>query len=111
MMPSPFTLTTSGGTVIHGTIAAGASTAAACRLTQNLQEVGVGKAQFDKQYDICQATINSKNEITFGTSGPGTVTLSFVITGETAVASSPEDVILHLRDDGTVMINNNAAPI
>ena len=32
-----FTLTTSGGTVIHGTITNVASTAVSCRLTQNLQ--------------------------------------------------------------------------
>ena len=56
-----FTLTTSGGTVIHGTITTGASAAAACRLTQNLQEVGVGKEPFDEQYDTCQATVNSKD--------------------------------------------------
>ena len=106
-----FTLTTSGGTVIHGTITNVASTAVSCRLTQNLQEVGAGKAQFDEAYDTCQAAVNSAGEITFGTSGPGTVTLSFGRAGATAVASGPEDVILHLREDGTVTINDNTTPI
>lgn len=106
-----FTLTTSGGTVIHGTITPGTSTAAACGLTQNLQEVGAGSEPFDEQYDTCQATVGSKEEIDFGASGPGTVVLGFLRTSGTAVASAPEDVLLHLRDDGTVTINDNATPI
>jgi hypothetical protein len=106
-----FTLTTSGGTVIHGTITNVASTVVSCQLTQNLQEVGAGKAQFDEAYDTCQATVNSAGEITFGASGPGTVTLSFGRADATAVASSPEDAILHLREDGTVTINDNTTPI
>ena len=52
-----FTLTTSGGTVIHGTITNVASTAVSCRLTQNLQEVGAGKAQFDEAYDTCEVLL------------------------------------------------------
>ena len=107
----PFTLTTSGGTVIRGTITNVASTEVSCRLTQNLQEVGAGKAQFNEAYDTCQAAINSAGEITFGTSGPGTVTLSFARAGTTAVASGQEDVVLHLHEDGTVTINDNMTPI
>jgi hypothetical protein len=106
-----FTLTTSGGTVIHGLITMGTSAAPGCRLTQNPQEVDRGQKQFDKQYDTCQATVNSKEDITFGASGPGTVTLNFVRTGDTAGTSSPEDVILHLHENGTVTINNNTTPI
>src|SRR5215470_4920070 len=64
-----FTLTTSGGTVIQGTITNVAGTVVSCRLTQNLQEVGAGKAQFTEVYDTCQATVNSAGEITFGASG------------------------------------------
>jgi hypothetical protein len=106
-----FTLTTSGGAVIHGTITTGTSVAPACRLTQNLQEVDVANEPFDEQYDRCQATVNSKEDIAFGASGPGTVTLGFSRTDGTAVASAPEDVLLHLREDGTVTINDNATPI
>ena len=106
-----FTLTTSGGTVIHGTITMGTSAAPGCRLTQDPQEVDPAQQQFDKQYDACQAMVNSKEDITFGASGPGTVTLNFVKTGDTAGASSPEDVTLNLRDNGTVTINNNTTPI
>ena len=106
-----FTLTTSGGTVINDTITNGASTAVSCQLTQNPQEVGAGKQQFTEEYSTCQAAVHSREEITFGASGPGTVTLSVGRTGEAAVASDPEDVILHLHEDGTVTINNNAMPI
>ena len=106
-----FILTTSGGTVIHGTITNVTSTAVSCRLTQNLQEVGAGKAQFDEAYDTCEGAVNSAGEITFGTSGPGTVTLSFGRAGATAVTSGPEDVILHLHENGTVTINDNTTPI
>jgi len=108
---SAFTLTTSGGTVIHGTITPGANTALSCRLTQNLQEVGAGQALVDEEYDTCQATVNSQNDIAFGASGAGTVTLSFGRAGASAVASSPQEALLHLREDGTVTINNNATPI
>jgi hypothetical protein len=106
-----FTLTTSGGTVIHGTITNVGSTAVSCRLTQNLQEVGAGKAQFDETYDTCQAAVNSAGEIPFGASGPGTVTLSFGRADVTAVASGPQDVILHLHESGVVTINDNTRPI
>jgi hypothetical protein len=106
-----FTLTTSGGTVIRGTITPGASAGVSCRLTQNPQEVEAGKAQFNEEYATCQAAVDSKADITFGESGPGTVILGFSRTGETAVVSGPEEVILNLRDDGTVTINDNATPI
>jgi hypothetical protein len=106
-----FTLTTSGGTMIHGTIAAGANAAVSCRLTQHLQEVGAGYAQVDEEYDACQAAVNSQQDIAFGASGAGTVTLSFGRTGAPAVVSGPQDVLLHLHEDGTVTINNNATPI
>jgi len=106
-----FTLTTSDGTLINGTITAVASAPAGCQLTQNLQEVGAGGTPFVEQYDTCQATVSSQGAIIFGASGPGTVTLSFNKIGEAAVASAPEAVILNLREDGTVTINNNATPI
>lgn len=106
-----FTLTTSGGTMIHGIITSVAGAEVSCRLTQNPQEVGAGKAQFDEVYDTCEATVTSVGAIPFGASGPGTVTLSFGSAGATAVASSPEDVILLLHDNGTVTINDNTTPI
>jgi hypothetical protein len=106
-----FTLRTSGGTVIHGTITPGANTAESCRLTQHLQEVSAGHTQVNEEYDTCQAAVNSQNDIAFGASGAGTVTLSFGRTGAPAVTSSPQDVLLHLREDGTVTINDNATPI
>ncbi len=97
--------------MIPGTITPGANAAESCRLTQHLQEVDSGHAQVDKEYDTCQAVVNSQNDITFGASGAGTVTLSFARTGTPAVTSSPQDVLLHLREDGTVTINDNATPI
>jgi len=106
-----FTLTTSGGTVIHGTITPVASTAVACRLTQTPQEVGAGKAPFEEAYDTCQAAVHSAGDITFGTSGPGTVMLSFSRADTPAVASDPAAVILHLNENGTVTINDNTTPI
>jgi hypothetical protein len=55
--------------------------------------------------------VHSAGDITFGTSGPGTVTLSFGRAGATAVASGPAAVILHLHENGTVTINDNTTPI
>ena len=106
-----FTLIISGGTVIHGTITPGANAAESCRLTQQLQEVDSGRAQVDEEYATCQAAVNSQGDIAFGASGAGTVTLGFARTGVLAVTSSPQDVLLHLREDGTVTINDNATPI
>ena len=106
-----FTLTLSGGMVINGTITPGAIAVESCRLTQNPQEVSVGEEQFDEEYDSCAGTIDSADKIEFGSSGPGTVILSFGNTGETSVASDPEIVLLNLHDDGTVTINNNTTPI
>jgi hypothetical protein len=106
-----FSLTTSGGTVITGTITPGASATGACRLTQHLQEVGAGQAPFAEEYAPCQAAVDSQDDLTFGAAGAGTVTLTFGRPGEPAVASSPTHVLLHLREDGTVTINNNATPL
>jgi hypothetical protein len=106
-----FTLTLSGGRVINGTITTGAIAGVSCRLIQNPQEVGAEDAQFDAEYDSCEGTVDTADEIEFGSSGPGTVTLSFGNTGETSVASDPENVLLNLREDGTVTINNNTTPI
>jgi hypothetical protein len=101
-----FTLTTSGGTVINGTLTLGS-----CRLVQNSQEVGEGEAPFDEEYETCEATVASEGAIDFGDSGAGTVTLRLGRTGETPVASAPEDVTFHVDTDGTVTINNNNTPI
>ena len=106
-----FTLTTSDGTLIHGTITPGANAAASCRLTQHPQEVGAGHAQVDEEYAACQASVNSQQDIAFGASGAGTVTLGFGRTDAPAVLSGPLDVLLHLRENGTVTINDNATPI
>jgi hypothetical protein len=106
-----FTLTTSGGTVINGTITNGPTPFVSCRLTQNPEEVGEGEEQFNEEYDTCEATVASTGEIEFGSSGAGTVTLSIGSSGETAVESNPEDVTLNLHDDGTVTINDNVRPI
>jgi hypothetical protein len=106
-----FTLTTSSGTVIHGAITPVASTTLSCRLTQTPQEVGAGQAPFDEAYDTCQAMVHSAGDITFGTSGPGTVTLSFSRADTPAGASGPAPVILHLNDNGIVTINDNTTPI
>jgi hypothetical protein len=106
-----FTLTLSGGTVINGPITPGSIAEVSCRLTQNPREVEAGEEQFAEAYDSCEGTVDSEDEIEFGGSGPGTVILSFGNTGETAVASEPEDVLLNLHDDGTVTINDNTTPI
>jgi hypothetical protein len=108
-----FTLTTSNGTVINGTINNGAIAIVSCRLTQNPGEVEVGEEPFDEEYDTCEAMVESDVDIAFGSSGAGTVTLSFGRTGETPVVSEsdPEHVTLNLREDGTITINNNETPI
>jgi hypothetical protein len=106
-----FTLTTSGGTVINGTITNGPMAIVSCRLTQNPAEVAAREEQFDAEYNTCEATIVSDGDIAFGESGNGTVTLRLGRADETPVESDSEEVILNLHDDGTVTINNNDTPI
>ena len=106
-----FTLTLSGGRVTNGTITTGAIADVSCRLLQNPQEVGAEDARFDAEYDSCEGIVNAADAIEFGSSDPGTVVLRFGNTGETSAASAPENVLLHLHDDGTVTINNNPTPI
>ena len=106
-----FTLTTSGGTVINGTITKETGVTTSCRLAQNPGEVGVGEERFDEEYNTCRGTVTSAGELAFGSSGAGTVILSMSRAGETPVASDPEDVILNLNENGTVTINDNATPI
>jgi hypothetical protein len=106
-----FTLTMSGGTVINGTIGNGPIDFVSCRLTQNPAEVGAEAEQFDEEYNRCEATVESVEDIEFGDIGPGTVTLIIGRANATPVASNPEAVILFLHEDGTVTINNSATPI
>jgi hypothetical protein len=106
-----FTLTTSGGTVINGTIGDVAGAVVACRLRQNPGDVGAGEEPFDETYDTCEGRVVSNGDIAFGDSGDGTVSLSLGRAGDTAVTSDLEDVTLNLREDGTVTINENTTPI
>jgi hypothetical protein len=106
-----FTLMTSGGTVINGTVSLLAISPMSCRLTQNPAEVGAGNEQFDEVYGTCVARVESNGVIAFGNADNGTVIFTMARGGETPVASEPEPVTLHLHEDRTVTIDNNAAPI
>jgi hypothetical protein len=106
-----FTLITSGGTVIDGTISLLAVSPMSCRLTQNPVEVGTGEEQFDEVYGTCEARIDSTGVIAFGNAGNGTVILNIARGGETPVASDPVPITLHLHEDQTATIDNNDTPI
>ena len=103
---STFTLTTSGGATITGTIAFGS-----CRLTQSPAPVGAGQAPFDVVYDICDVSGGAEDDIDFGGSGNGTLTLRLARAGQAPVDSTPEEVVFHVDTAGNVTINENMTPI
>ena len=101
-----FTLTTSGGTVIIGTITFGS-----CRLTQNPVPLGGGTAPFEAVYDTCDVTGKSDGDIAFDGSGTGTLTLRLGRASGTPVDSAPEHVIYNIDVGGHITINENTTPI
>ena len=101
-----FTLTTSGGTVIIGTITFGS-----CRFTQNPVPLGGGTAPFEMVYDTCEVTGRSDRDIAFGGANTGTVTLRLGRANGTPVDSAPEHVVYIIDLGGHITINENTTPI
>ena len=101
-----FTLTTSTGTVINGTITFGS-----CTLTQNPVPLGPGATLFTQQYDTCQVLGKSDGDIGFGGSNTGTLTLRIGNASITLVDSTPTRVIYHVDVGGNITINDNATRI
>ncbi len=101
-----FTLTTSDGTTLNGTITFGS-----CTLAQNPVSLGTGAIPFAQTYDTCQVTGRSDDDIGFGGSGTGTLTLKLGNASITPVASNPTRVIYHIDAGGNITINNNATRI
>ncbi len=101
-----FTLTTSGGTVISGTITFGS-----CNLTQNPAPLGPGEAPFAAEYATCQVTGRSDGDIGFGGSGNGTITLRLGKTSATPFDSNPVRVLFLIDIGGRITINQNLTPI
>ena len=101
-----FTLTTSGGTVIQGSITFGS-----CTFTQNPAPLGVGEVPFAKAYDTCQVFGRSNGDIAFGGSNRGTIALILGSASQTPVASDPTNVIYSIDIGGNITINTNVTPI
>ena len=101
-----FTLTSSGGTVIQGSVAFGS-----CRFTQNPAQLGPGETAFVEQYDTCEVIGRSAGNIAFGGSGNGTITLRLGRASATPVDSAPTNVIFHIDVGGNITINANVTPI
>ena len=101
-----FTLTTSGGTVIQGSITFGS-----CTFTQNPAPLGVGEVPFAKAYDTCQILGKSNGEIAFGGSSRGTIALILGNASQTPVASDVTNVIYNIDVGGNITINTNVTPL
>ena len=101
-----FTLTTSNGSVLNGIITFGS-----CTLTQNPVQLGTEAMPFAQTYDPCQATGKSDEDLEFGGSGTGTLTLRLGSASIAPVASNPTRVIYHVDAGGNITINDNATPI
>ena len=101
-----FTLTTSNGPVLNGTITFGS-----CTLTQNPVPLDTGAILFAQIYDTCQVTGQSDNDIEFSGAGTGTIALILGNASITPVASSPTSVIYNVDAGGNITINNNTTPI
>jgi len=101
-----FTLTTSNGSVLDGTITFGS-----CTLTQNPVPPGTGASLFVQTYDTCEVIGRSDGDVGFEGTGPGTITLRLGNASITPVASDPTRVIYHIDAGGNITINNNATRI
>jgi hypothetical protein len=101
-----FTLTTSGGTAIQGSITFGP-----CTFTQNPASLGVGEAPFVETYDTCQVAGKSNGDLQFGESTRGIIVLTLGSAGQTSVASDPTNVIYNVDLGGNITINMNVTPI
>ena len=101
-----FTLTTSDGSVLNGTITFGS-----CTLTQNPVPLGPGAIPFMQTYDTCQVTGESDGDIEFGGAGTGTITLKLGNASIAPVASNPTRVVYHIDVGGNIMINDNTTRI
>jgi hypothetical protein len=101
-----FTLTTSNGSMLNGTITFGS-----CTLTQNPVPPGTGATPFAQTYDTCQVTGRSDDDTGFEGSVTGTLTLKFGNASITPVVSDPARVIYHIDAGGNITINNNTTPI
>jgi hypothetical protein len=101
-----FTLTASDGSVLNGTITFGS-----CTLTQDPVPLGPGAIPFVQTYDTCQATGRADDDIGFGGSDTGTLTLRLGSASVSPVDSNPTRVIYHVDAGGNITINNNATRI
>ena len=101
-----FTLTTSNGPALAGTITFGS-----CTLTQNPVPLATGAILFAQTYDTCQVTGQADDDIGFGGASTGTITLILGNASITPVASSPTRVIYRVDAGGNITINNNVTRI
>jgi hypothetical protein len=101
-----FTLTTSDGAVLNGTITYGS-----CTLTQNPVPPGTGAMPFTQTYDTCQVTGQSDGDIEFGGAGTGTITLKLGNVSIAPVASNPTRVVYRIDVGGSIIINDNTTRI
>jgi hypothetical protein len=103
---STFTLTAGDGSVLNGTITFGS-----CTLTQNPVPLSTGAIPFMQTYDPCQVIGKSDDDIAFGGSGTGTITLRLGNASIAPVTSSPTHVIYHIDAGGNILINDNMTRI
>jgi hypothetical protein len=101
-----FTLTTSRGLVLNGTITFGS-----CTFTQNPASLAPGGTLFTQKYDTCQVTGKSDGDIGFGGAGHGILLLSLGSAGATPVSSDPLGVTYTIDMAGQITINVNTTPI
>ena len=62
-------------------------------------------------YDTCQVIGESDEDIEYGGSGTGTITLRLGTASTTSVTSNPTRVIYNIDVSGNITINNNATCI
>lgn len=101
-----FTLTTSGGTVIPGTLLFGS-----CTFTQTPTSVTAGATPLVQTYTTCQAMGIADGDIDFGGSGNGKLMLRLGLNSEALVTSDPLTVIYTVDVGGHITINSNTTPI
>ncbi len=102
-----FTLTTSRGTVVVGTMTFGS-----CTFTETPAVLApAGRPLFVQTYATCQVSGSSNDDIGFGGSGNGTLLLRLGRDSGAIVNSAPLSVVYHVDAGGQITINLNTTPI
>jgi hypothetical protein len=101
-----FTIATSRGTMVAGTLTFGS-----CTFTQTSAPTTTSTPLLVQTYTTCQVSGTSKDDIAFGGSGDGTLILSLAQGSNPLLSSEPLKVVYNVDTSGKITINMNTTAI